>query len=382
MLRKSRGRSPQRAKRKVADDVDAAKESNIISNLNSDSKSSSNGRDENRDSVSEPAGDSNFKSEASNISSLLADVNVRLQILPETTDNPISSPISPKYLARMDEVDPCFHFRYITEGYRTNYEFWDTFLSVFEMHNETMNIWSHLIGFFSIVYIGLNCYSSDVVAKMTDDDYFYYQLYLVAASICMLFSAVFHWFCCLSPVVYDKLLVLDLSGVALLVAGSYFPAVYYGFVCDSAARTIHIRLAYFVLALGLAAPHITYEIKGQKIRPFILASLAVLGLCPFIHWFITTPAHPRDELAMGYYLVFILYGLGFWFWYSGWPEKLNPKSYFFVYMLPSHTLWHLCVVAAVFWWFRHINKSFKYFQDYKCSHYEGEIDSIWNNYKV
>lgn len=324
--------------------------------------------------------------EKDNLSSSLADVNFKLKsaskALSVASSSPVGTPISPKYLAKMEEVDPCFHFRYILEGYRTNYEFWDTFISVFEMHNETMNIWSHLIGFFSIVYIGLYYFTEDVMKTMNNTEYFYYQLYLVAASLCMLFSAIFHWFCCISPKVYDKLLLLDLSGVALLVAGSYFPAVYYGFYCDKPAQNFHIHLAYFVLIMGLVAPHITYEINGRMIRPFILASLAVLGLCPFVHWIITTPAEARHELAFGYYIVFLLYGLGFWFWFSGWPEKNHPKSKFFVYLLPSHSLWHFCVVAAVFWWFRHINKSSVFFQKHSCSHYEKEpLDSLLNDIK-
>ena len=36
-----------------------------------------------------------------------------------------------------------------------------------------------------------------VLYGLWNTEYFYYQLYLVAASLCMLFSAIFHWFCCI-----------------------------------------------------------------------------------------------------------------------------------------------------------------------------------------
>ena len=42
--------------------------------------------------------------------------------------------------------------KYILTGYRINYDSWPAILkSIFQWHNETMNIWTHLVGF--IVYV-------------------------------------------------------------------------------------------------------------------------------------------------------------------------------------------------------------------------------------
>jgi len=39
--------------------------------------------------------------------------------------------------------------RWILNGYRINYDSWkETLKSLFQIHNETINIWTHLIGFF------------------------------------------------------------------------------------------------------------------------------------------------------------------------------------------------------------------------------------------
>lgn len=35
---------------------------------------------------------------------------------------------------------------FITSGYRANWGFMDTLKSLFQLHNETGNIWSHLLG--------------------------------------------------------------------------------------------------------------------------------------------------------------------------------------------------------------------------------------------
>ena len=43
--------------------------------------------------------------------------------------------------------------KYIISGYRMNYSFFQTLLSLFSIHNETINIWTHLIPvFINIVF--------------------------------------------------------------------------------------------------------------------------------------------------------------------------------------------------------------------------------------
>ena len=57
-------------------------------------------------------------------------------------------------LQTIDKISPCFHRDYITDGYRHNFNFYHTLLSLFTIHNETMNIWSHLIAFICALVAG------------------------------------------------------------------------------------------------------------------------------------------------------------------------------------------------------------------------------------
>ena len=36
--------------------------------------------------------------------------------------------------------------QFITTGYRVEYGFWETLRSLFGLHNETGNVWTHLLG--------------------------------------------------------------------------------------------------------------------------------------------------------------------------------------------------------------------------------------------
>lgn len=61
-------------------------------------------------------------------------------------------------------------------------------------------------------------------------------------------------------------------------------------------------------------------------------------------------------LAVGFILMFFWYGLGFYFFISGVPEKWYPKNYIVVHFFSSHTLWHICVLNAVYVWFHFLYK--------------------------
>ena len=42
---------------------------------------------------------------------------------------------------------------HIVQGYRHNYSYWQASRSLFQLHNETLNVWTHLIGIFIFLYL-------------------------------------------------------------------------------------------------------------------------------------------------------------------------------------------------------------------------------------
>lgn len=136
---------------------------------------------------------------------------------------------SSKKIAHKSFVAKCFHFDHIDYGYRTAATFEEAFMSLFEIHNESMNIWSHLIGFFCVVCAGIH-YTIEMFgnSELQALEVFAFESYLICAAVCLFFSSIYHWFGCLSENCHDNLLKFDLTGVALLVAGSFLPGAYYG----------------------------------------------------------------------------------------------------------------------------------------------------------
>eukprot|EP01035_Chromulina_nebulosa_P016907 gene16907-22396_t len=124
---------------------------------------------------------------------------------------------------------------------------------------------------------------------------------------------------------HDDLLRIDLTGVAFLVTGSFIPGVYFGFHCVPNLRDIYLILTGFVLLVGLIAPWITYKIGDRLIRPYILASLVVLGLVPCVHWAFITPQIFINKLYFEVILMFFWYAVGFAVFTTRYPEKAFPK---------------------------------------------------------
>lgn len=76
-------------------------------------------------------------------------------------------------------------------------------VSLVHLHNETGNIWTHLIG--ASLFVNLFIYDQfyPPVANMTRVDMAFLDLYLVGVILCLVFSALFHLLACYSKPVFN-----------------------------------------------------------------------------------------------------------------------------------------------------------------------------------
>ena len=131
-------------------------------------------------------------------------------------------------LKHRDELPPCYFRACIFDGYRDHWTWYEATVSLFSMHNETMCIWSHLFPLLcavvAAVWLGLQMQAdgSTLVEQLM------MGIYICTACTCLLLSSLYHWYGCMSAGHYMCLLSFDLGGIACLIAGSFFPGVYYG----------------------------------------------------------------------------------------------------------------------------------------------------------
>lgn len=92
---------------------------------------------------------------------------------------------------------------FITHGYRAGFTWPQTLWSLVWVHNETANIWTHLLG--ALLFMGLTVASTLELLKASDDVLHFVTVvvYCVGASTLLCLSTTFHWIGCVNAHVYE-----------------------------------------------------------------------------------------------------------------------------------------------------------------------------------
>ncbi|KAJ5670711.1 hemolysin-III family protein [Penicillium maclennaniae] len=97
----------------------------------------------------------------------------------------------------------------------------------FYCHNESGNIFSHLLPGLILAWRGLQ-----VGFDLSHPDEAVVALHLVSAVLCLSLSALYHTGLNHSPPVAHRWLRLDYGGILALILGNLLSGVHFGFYCD------------------------------------------------------------------------------------------------------------------------------------------------------
>lgn len=131
---------------------------------------------------------------------------------------------------------------HIHTSYRkASYSYKRSFASIFHLHNESVNIWTHLVPSLLSIPSGLALYS--VLKPRYDQaskaDMVAMGCFFAGLTCCLGMSATYHTLSNHSPQVAKFWNQLDYAGIAILIAGSFVPSVYYGFFCDAFKQRVY-----------------------------------------------------------------------------------------------------------------------------------------------
>lgn len=121
---------------------------------------------------------------------------------------------------------------YIHSGYRPqSNSYARSAASIGYLHNESVNIWTHLLGAVTVAAIALRLYFSirPRFQLATQEDLMVFSCFFMGAIACLGMSATFHTISNHSEGVAKFGNRLDYIGIIFLIWGSFVPAIFYGF---------------------------------------------------------------------------------------------------------------------------------------------------------
>lgn len=230
----------------------------------------------------------------------------------------------------------------------------ECFKSIFRIHTETGNIWTHMIGFFVFLVMTIvfyvkplcdNCHSEALL-----QDKLVFLCFFVGAMLCLLCSTLFHTMSCHSEFVSNVFSRLDYAGIAILICGSSITWLYFGFYCEFYHKITYITA---ISVLGVATIVLTMMEKFNRpeyrtFRASLFVGLGLTSASPIIHLiyvhglqYVIEKGALYNALIMG-----ALYITGACLYAARIPERFMPGKCDIWFQ--SHQIFHILVVAAAF----------------------------------
>jgi adiponectin receptor len=134
-------------------------------------------------------------------------------------------------LCRAEQVPSYLRSPDIAGWYRVHFSLKLCLMSLLRLHNELLNIHTHLLGSMAFVAAYAVLYTQVLRQMQSWIHFAIISLYVLAVAWLLLCSSAFHCFNCRSPDSYACMARLDYSGIGIVILTSQWGAMSYAFVC-------------------------------------------------------------------------------------------------------------------------------------------------------
>ncbi|KAK5074986.1 hypothetical protein LTS08_005436 [Lithohypha guttulata] len=198
------------------------------------------------------------------------------------------------------------------------------------LHNETLNIYTHLIpaAALAIFQVYIQIKITQYFPEASTLDRIVIGANVIAAIVTFGLSASYHTLNSHSPQISSLWLRIDYVGILTLILGSFFSGIYVGFYCLPTPRTIHwcmITTLSFGTALLVLHPKLQ-EHKYRALKAYAFVATALTGFAPIGHGLYLYGWHEMwIRSGMPYYLLEgVIYGAGATVFITRFPESIWP----------------------------------------------------------
>ncbi|EQL37343.1 hypothetical protein BDFG_01308 [Blastomyces dermatitidis ATCC 26199] len=239
----------------------------------------------------------------------------------------------------------------IHTGYRpASGSFTVSFRSLGYVHNETVNIYTHLLPALSAIPLAFYLYKaiSTRYDSATHGDVLAFGCFFAGAAFCLGMSSIYHTISNHSPAVARIGNAMDYIGIVALITGSFIPSVYYGFYCVPKFMKMYWTMILLIGA-GCTIVSITPRFRTPAWRPFragMFISMGLSAVFPVLHGVSIFGVELMLKQIGLFWLVLqgALYIIGAIIYAARVPELWYPGG--FDILGSSHQIFHMFVVMA------------------------------------
>ncbi|GAA5870331.1 hypothetical protein JCM16303_001966 [Sporobolomyces ruberrimus] len=279
---------------------------------------------------------------------------------------------------------------FIETGYRRlQGSYWRCLKTIPRIHNESVNIWTHLIGSF-VAVLTLAFFLLDLSPNQSYNDHrkgwlaplssipyplphsnqpsvewidaLGFAVFLVSAATCLGLSALFHTFSCHSMKVAHTWNRMDYIGIVVLISGTFVPATRYGFFCDPHLRNLYIAIIYTASAATIyvvISPNARTP-SFRRLRTWLFISLGLSAVLPVSHAVYRYGLEAASANISLFWLALGggLYIVGALLYAERTPERFAPGR--FDLFGSSHQIFHVMILLAAWAHWTGITEGFRY----------------------
>ncbi|EPX74697.1 hemolysin-III family protein [Schizosaccharomyces octosporus yFS286] len=238
---------------------------------------------------------------------------------------------------------------FIVRGYRFYPSKRRCIRSMLALHNETFNIWTHLIAFLGFLMVTSYFYplstswiSSSVSNRIVR------VFFLVCAMKCLACSVTWHTFSSLSKYEHmRRAACMDYVGISALIAASIIAVEFHAFKCHSMFRVLYIAVTGSLGCIGIYMPWKEWfnDYNYRSFKIFFFVGLACSGFLPLLTMCYIQGTSSTLIYLKPVFMSIFSYIIGVIFYALHIPEKLNPGIFDIVGN--SHQLWHIAIIIGI-----------------------------------
>eukprot|EP00835_Amoeboradix_gromovi_P000263 NODE_9_length_47730_cov_0.323718.p14 type:complete len:298 gc:universal NODE_9_length_47730_cov_0.323718:19809-18916(-) len=246
---------------------------------------------------------------------------------------------------KRDEAPIYARNAYILDGYRISKNFKESWRSLTYLHNETGNIYIHILATLIFSYILYDIWIWDTEFDLMDKLMF--SVFCICSIKCFLCSTLFHLHCNQCIKTHNFFACLDYSGISFMVMGSSMIVTYYLYYCSAESQILHLTFIGSLSMVGVVGSFVDYFKKHPLIRVYVYMATGFSSAIPsLLHVYNNSLVFPFAGMmgAFGLILMTVFYVGGACIYALRVPERYAPGA--FDYLFHSHQIWHWFALFA------------------------------------